>query len=235
MLGTAVLVWTLLMALEILFWIEPMGGLWNAAKRRVYRWPGLFYVVPLEYVARLVAVAIILTATGSWGNVVTGTAVVGASWGAALVSLGLGLALGIVTVASFLAQRRQSWGQLATGIRARAADALYILFWVSGVEEFLFRGILITLLAPQTGAWAIPLSSLANLIWHVPVWRVYAAQASGTREAFRQMILGGAVASLLFGAIYYTTGSLLGPIVAHFAGDAVNLAGRGAEDNHRGG
>jgi membrane protease YdiL (CAAX protease family) len=231
MLGTAVLVWAVLLALEILFWVEPMAGLWRTVQQRVYRRPGLVYIVPFWYVLRLAAVAVILTTTGMWGNVVTWAAMFGVSWSATLTSLGLGLALGMVTVASALAKPRQSWKQLAAAVCRRPHDALYILFWVSGVEEFLYRGLLISLLAPETGAWAIPLSSFANLICHVPVWLVYAAQPGRAKGAFRQMFLVGAALSLLFGAIYYATGSLLGPIIAHFAADVGNLAGAAEREN----
>lgn len=217
----ALLVWGVLLALEVLFWIPPASTGWQRVKRRLYKeHDRRFFALPAEYLVRLTAVAIVLTATGAWGSHITWSALVGASWKAAIASAISGVILGLITTAILSAQRMASWRQLASGILRRWDHALYILFWVSGVEEFLFRAVLISLWAPSAGAWAILLSVIANMVWHVPVWLVYASQQG---MQFRQMILGGSGAALCCSVIYYTTGSLLGPIIAHFASDMVNL------------
>ena len=82
MIGTALVVWGVLVALEILFWGKPTAARREAAKRRLYRRrTSLFYIVPAEYLLRLGAVAVVLTVADLWGNPITGASVVGATPG----------------------------------------------------------------------------------------------------------------------------------------------------------
>jgi membrane protease YdiL (CAAX protease family) len=93
--------------------------------------------------------------------------------------------------------------QLLQGIEPAETLALAAL---SGfAEELFFRG------AVQ-GAWGI-----------VPATALFAALHVGPAKAFRLWTLFAAVAGLSLGLLAQWRGNLLGPIVAHFFVNAVNL------------
>jgi membrane protease YdiL (CAAX protease family) len=85
------------------------------------------------------------------------------------------------------------------------------------------------LLRPEIGFLAIPLSALMMTVWHIPVWYTYAAKPEkyGLPANVRatQLVAGlvtrGAIVSLILGGIFYVTGSILGPILMHYAGNAI--------------
>ena len=137
----------------------------------------------------------------------------------ATLSLGLGAMLAVLTLASTrVMMRRAAWARaLHADLRpvVRNADdaTLVALAVASGVgEEILFRGLLV----PAVG---VIVSSLLFGLVH---------QVRG-RGRWGWMAWAAAM-GLLFGVVFELTGSLLGPIVAHVAINAVNLrALRGVE------
>lgn len=129
-----------------------------------------------------------------------------------LVSLaGGGLLAGLTVLATRAFVRRWGWAKalhadLRPAVRGAGDATLLVLGVASGVaEELFFRG----LLAPALG---LVVSSLAFGALHQLrgragwIWSSWAA-----------------VMGLLFGALFFATGSLLGPIAAHMAINVVNL------------
>lgn len=141
------------------------------------------------------------------------------------ISLALGVALAVLTirVTRQLAERVE-WGrELAQSLRVRLAGAttgeiLRTALLVGVTEEVFFRGIL----QPLVGVW---LAALAFGVLHVGQGRTrvyYAAWA--------------ALTGVSFGAIFWLTGSIAGPIVAHVvinAANAVYLRDQGKQPRRR--
>jgi uncharacterized protein len=132
-----------------------------------------------------------------------------ASW---LLSLGLGLLVGSVTVAATPAVvQRWRWARaLHAALRpvmADAGDGTLLAVAVAGAagEELFFRGLLV----PLVGVVA---SSIAFASLH---------QVSG--PARWGWMLWAAIMGLIFGTIFAATGSLAGPLVAHAAINHHNL------------
>jgi hypothetical protein len=129
-----------------------------------------------------------------------------------LVSLGLGVCVGSVTVAvSRVMVRRAEWARaLHAALRPTVRDAgnvwLFAVALASAAgEELLFRGLLV----PVVG---VVLSSLVFGALHQ------------IRGRARWGWMGWAtLMGLLFGCIFAATGSLLGPIVAHAMINGANL------------
>lgn len=128
------------------------------------------------------------------------------------VSLGGGLALAAGTVAATRALvRRWRWARalhadLRPAVRHASGGTLLLLGSASAVaEELFFRG----LLAPEIG---LVLSSV-----------VFGALHRRSGPAGRVWAVWAGLMGLLFGALFFATGSLLGPIVAHAAINVVNL------------
>ncbi len=146
-------------------------------------------------------------------NPLVTTAWIGATGAAsAMLSLGLGAMLAALTLAATrVIMRRAAWARaLHSDLRpvVRNADdaTLFALAVASGVgEEILFRGLLV----PALGVVA---SSLLFGVVH---------QVRG-RGRWGWMAWATAM-GLLFAIVFELTGSLLGPIVAHVAINAVNL------------
>lgn len=137
---------------------------------------------------------------------------VGSWW----IDLGAGLAGGAALLALWagavrvlpLARRLETEiGSVLGPLQVGEAVALAV---ISGVaEELFFRG------AVQ--------GSLPGLYGWLLATLLFALLHSGPGPAFRLWTLFAAVAGALFGAIMLWRGNLLGPIVAHFAVNAVNL------------
>jgi membrane protease YdiL (CAAX protease family) len=132
-----------------------------------------------------------------------------ASW---LLSLGMGLLVGSVTVAATPAVvQRWRWARaLHAALRpvmAEAGDGTLLAVAVAGAagEELFFRGLLV----PLVGVVA---SSIAFASLH---------QVRG--PARWGWMLWAAIMGLIFGTIFAATGSLAGPLVAHAAINHHNL------------
>lgn len=134
------------------------------------------------------------------------------AWSRHPASLAGGLALAAGTVcATRVFVRRWRWAMalhadLRPAVKDLRGPTLVVLGIASGVsEELLFRG----LLAPAVG---LVVSSVAFGLLHRLrgasgwIWTAWAA-----------------VMGLLFGALFFATGSLLGPVVAHAAINVANL------------
>lgn len=132
-----------------------------------------------------------------------------ASW---LLSLGLGLLLGTMTVAATpVVVRRWRWArELHSALRPAMAEAgditlLAVAVAVAAGEELFFRGLLV----PLVGVVG---SSIAFASLH---------QVRG--PARWGWVLWAGIMGLLFGTIFAATGSLAGPLVAHAAINHHNL------------
>lgn len=129
-----------------------------------------------------------------------------------LLSLGLGLCLGAVTIAATRAVvRRAEWARalhaaLRPAVHGARDGALFALAIASATgEELLFRGLLV----PTVGVVA---SSLVFGVLH---------QIRGRGRW--GWVAWATVMGLLFAAIFRATGSLAGPLVAHAMINLVNL------------
>jgi hypothetical protein len=131
---------------------------------------------------------------------------------AVLVSAGLGIVLGAVTVAaSRLMVRRAAWARalhaaLRPAVHRAGTGGLIAVAVASAVgEELLFRGLLVQLLG-------VVVSSVVFGVLHQ------------IRGPARWAWMGWAtVMGLLFGSVFAGTGSLAGPIVAHALVNGANL------------
>ncbi len=132
-----------------------------------------------------------------------------ASW---LVSLGLGMLVGAVTVAlTPPVVRRWSWARdLHLALRPavhQAGDGALLLVAVSSAvgEELLFRGLLVPILGVlgSSAAFGVLHQIRGRARWGWMGWAT---------------LMG-----LLFGEIFAMTGSLVGPLLAHAAIDHANL------------
>lgn len=129
-----------------------------------------------------------------------------------LYSLGIGLSIGgLLVIATRWMVARWGWMRalhielrpVAYGMTLSSAVIVGVLSAVG--EELLFRG----LLQPWIGLWAQAL--VFGLLHYLP------------GPARWSWALSAAVVGLIFGAIYQLTGSLVGPIAAHFLINALNL------------
>lgn len=135
-----------------------------------------------------------------------------AGWSGHLASIASGALLGFVTVgATRLFVKRWGWARmlhadLRPSIRGAGNTTLLVLGLASGIaEELFFRGLL-------ASALGLVFSSLAFGALHQLRGRV------GWIWAGWAGVMG-----LLFGSLFFATGSLLGPIVAHASINVMNL------------
>ncbi len=169
----------------------------------------------------------LLAAYGAAGAVATGLSLalghdplccdawLGTSGAAAvLLSSGLGVCVGATTVAvTRVVVRRAAWGRalhaaLRPAVRRTGDMSLLGVAVASAVgEELLFRGLLV----PLAG---VVLSSLVFGALH---------QIRGPGAARYGWMAWATVMGLIFGVLFVTTGSLVGPIVAHLIINAYNL------------
>ena len=159
----------------------------------------------------------------------------GLGWGAAaalvvacVVAVGVALADAIGPVATLLGDRRAALApsELAfhTLVRIPLGTALF--------EEFAFRGVLLAALLRVTStAWAVGWSSLAFGAWHVAP-TVVALQLNGVDPASVGGIVtvaGAAaittIAGLVFCWLRIGSGSLVAPVLAHWATNSLGLVG----------
>jgi membrane protease YdiL (CAAX protease family) len=132
-----------------------------------------------------------------------------ASW---LLSLGLGILLGSTTIAATPAMvRRWRWARalhlaLRPAVHRAGNAALFSVAVTSAIgEELLFRGLLVPLIG-------VVASSIAFGLLH---------QIRG--RARWGWMAWATIMGLLFGAVFATTGSLVGPLLAHAAINHSNL------------
>jgi uncharacterized protein len=162
-----------------------------------------------------------------------GTAVRGLGWGAAatvvvaaVVAVGTALADVVGPVATLLGDRRAALppSELAfdTLVRIPFGTALF--------EEVAFRGVLLAALLRVTStAWAVGWSSLAFGLWHVAptivALRLNDVDPAGS--AVLAAVVGAVVVTAIGGVVFcwlrLVSGSLLAPILAHWATNAFGL------------
>ena len=128
----------------------------------------------------------------------------------------LGVAAGLLLLAAwsvtarFLTQARSLEDQLAAVLGPlRTSDAVALALISGFAEELFFRGAVQGSIA-GFGGWA-----LASVL--------FALLHTGPGPAFRFWTLFALVAGVLFGGLMLWRGNLLGPFVAHFLVNAVNL------------
>lgn len=128
----------------------------------------------------------------------------------------LGLAAGLLLLAAWWAMARslplarRLEEQLATVLGPLRASEAVALAVISGfAEELFFRGAVQGSIA---GGWGWAVASLLFALLH-----------TGPGAAFRFWTLFALVAGVLFGGLMHWRGNLLGPFVAHFLVNAVNL------------
>jgi membrane protease YdiL (CAAX protease family) len=153
----------------------------------------------------------------------------GAAWGAAMAAL---------PALWFRAPRRDRPAVQADELRVGLAALLVRLFVVTPVlvalaEEVAFRGFLqgkLQRALPGRPAAAVALSSLAFGLWHVTVnvqtlrrTNVLRAGLASLPVALAGGLAGVCAAGAVFGALFYRTGSLVAPVVAHWLVDALLL------------
>jgi membrane protease YdiL (CAAX protease family) len=133
-------------------------------------------------------------------------------WASFLLSLGLGVCLGAVTVAATRGiVQRSRWGRalhaaLRPAVHGASDGALWALAIAGAAgEELLFRGLLV----PTVGV--IGSSVLFGALHQIRGSARWGWMAWAT------------VMGLLFGMVFAATGSLAGPIIAHVAINHVNL------------
>lgn len=235
MVGAFIVISSVLVALEIMFWVPPMSRTWHEVKSRVYRGRGLARLLPPEYLVRLAALFIILHVLGIGGKVLTPGLILGDAR-AAGVSLALGAALGCAAMMLVLGVRIP-WAGVVSAIRRRPGHHLYGLVWVAGVEEFIFRGLLIILMRPVLGMGSVFLSAAVMMVWHIPVWCTYAREPArygldggvSPARVVSGLVGSAGLFSIVLGAVAYGTESIAGPILAHFASNFAHDVARERE------
>jgi uncharacterized protein len=157
----------------------------------------------------------------------------GARWGVAAVAvvafaltLGVALADRVAPIAALLADQRANMSTpeliYQATVRIPLGTALF--------EELVFRGVLLALLARQAGTWrATVLSSVVFGLWHVAptivtlrINDVPPTSAAGI-GAIVSTVLVTVVAGVLFCLLRWRSGSLLAPVLAHWATNALAL------------
>lgn len=191
------------MSFEIVYWRRRSSL--ELAQRALKHATSLdLYAAPLPYLARLVLTIIFIAVAApdwtSWFSVTATAAVLSAATAAAMTSLWL------VTGRARRAQSQTPAGRLLRYLG-------YCVLWVGGVEELMFRGVL--LLGVGGGIPALLLSSAAHSVWHF--------------QWYQKRLISYSLAfgiSIVFGAITLATGSLWPAIVMHGLGDFFGNADR---------
>ena len=134
----------------------------------------------------------------------------------------LGVAAGLLLLAAwsvtarFLTQARSLEDQLAAVLGPLRTSEAVALALISGfAEELFFRGAVQGSMAGIGGFGGIGGWVLASVL--------FALLHTGPGPAFRFWTLFALVAGVLFGGLMHWRGNLLGPFVAHFLVNAVNL------------
>jgi len=230
-----VLLFVLLVLAELLFW-GPGSSVWDKLRKRIYKNPKIFYALPAEYIIRIAVTLLVLFCGWSpakladvpqmfWGEggwlSVTGGVVL------SLIGLSINLKKEKISIIAFIQK-------LVLFLKTRPVlPLIYVLVWVSIGEELIFRGAFLSLLSPSMGYGALWLAALANLLWHLPVWVIYAKKgwlpvksSHNLYRAASNYALQILPLVLLLLHLYYFTGSLVGPVLVHFSGDVSGLAMR---------
>ncbi len=120
-------------------------------------------------------------------------------------------------LALFLTGRMLAHPQMA------AFQLLVSLFVTAPLQEFLFRGALLTRLSRVlSNGWALAISSCAFGLWHVGLLCVSLGTTSLTIGAAASIVTYG-VLGLSTGALFLRTGNLLAPTILHGAAAALLL------------
>jgi uncharacterized protein len=157
----------------------------------------------------------------------------GRRWGlaaVAVVAVVLGLAVGVADrfqpVAALLGDQRASLPSAEVAYQA----AVRIPLGTALFEEVAFRGVLLALFVRTMGIWrATVTSSVVFGLWHVApaivalrINGVVPASAGGV-GAVVSTVLVTTVAGVLFCLLRWRSGSLLAPVLAHWATNALGL------------
>ncbi len=136
---------------------------------------------------------------------------------------GLGLALGVISVwATRILEKHTRWarelGREFKSILGRLSTTQVLIFAVTSgvVEEVFFRGFLqqaLSEVAFGSDLWGLLVATLVFGLIHV----------GPDRKKFLPWTIMALVWGLLFGLLYWYTGNILGPIIAHFTINFFNL------------
>ncbi len=136
---------------------------------------------------------------------------------------GLGLGLGLISVwATRILERTTTWarelGREFKSILGRLTPGQVLVFAVASgvVEEVFFRGFLqqaLSELAFGSDLWGLLVAALIFGLIHV----------GPDRKKFLPWTIMALVWGLLFGLLYWYTGNILGPVIAHFTINFFNL------------
>jgi uncharacterized protein len=154
-----------------------------------------------------------------WGRLAVAAVVI-------VVAVGAALAEVVPAIGALLADRRAAvpLGELVqiALIRIPLGTAVF--------EELAFRGLLLAVISSRTGTtWAIALSSIVFGLWHVAptivalrLNGVDPGSAAGLR-AIVAAVLVTTLAGVAFSALRIVSGSLLAPVLAHWATNTMGL------------
>lgn len=148
-------------------------------------------------------------------------------WGSYGTDIGLGLALGLSTVyASRVLERRTTWAQVLTAefrkiLGPITAVQAFVFAVTSGVaEEVFFRSFLQQALSDSLLGGG-PVGILVGLVLASLIFG--GIHIGPDREKFRPWTIMAVTLGLCFGGLYLVTGSIVGPVVAHFTINFINL------------
>lgn len=148
-------------------------------------------------------------------------------WGSLGTDLGLGLALGLGTVyASRVLETKTTWARVLTQEFRKifgpiTAGQAFIFALTSGVaEEVFFRGFLQQALSVSLLGGG-PVGLVVGLILASAIFG--GIHIGPDREKFLPWTIMAIVMGLCFGGLYLITGSVIGPVVAHFTINFINL------------
>lgn len=147
--------------------------------------------------------------------------------GSVLIDLILGLALGLLTVVvSRVLEKRTRWAQVLTKefrkiLGPITASQAFVFALTSGVaEEVFFRGFLQQALSDMLFGGDL-FGLVAGLVVASLIFG--GIHIGPDREKFLPWTIMAVVLGLCFGGIYMMTGSIIGPVVAHFTINFINL------------
>ena len=191
------------MAFEVVYWRRRSS--FESGQQVLKRSAGLdLYALPLPYLGRL-ALTIVFIAVAGWDW---------RSWfGLTATSAGVTVVIAVAMTFAWLATGRARRAQTKTPARLLLRYLGFCVLWVGGVEELMFRGVLLLGVGGGVPAWL--LSSAAHSAWHFQWYR--------TRPISYVLAFG---ISLVFGATTLLTGSLWPAIAMHGLGDFIGNADR---------
>lgn len=212
----------LLLALEWLFWLSPLKSSVQHLSNKLGRW---FYVFPPHYLARLMALFVVLAV---WRPALWPAFSGGVNWfyscvvGLALVMLTylIGQQTGLVHQQTFV-QGVRTWYRQDPA--AFVGYLCYLVIYPGLVEELLFRWFFVAALWPELGWWTLGVAPALNIGWHLPVWIDMVRGQGADKQRFRAMMAAIAGPATVFALLLTVAGAavhnLAGVVLAHAFAD----------------